>query len=74
MAEFDDVVRDLFWDQYYRACGCMGPQNGEPVCPCAMKYVKIVDGHYIQVTDLGKVGDPKFDPYDFRNEGIAQRG
>lgn len=22
--------------QQSRACNCMGPQNGDPVCPCAM--------------------------------------
>lgn len=21
-------------------CACMGPQNGEPLCPCAMRAVK----------------------------------
>ena len=21
---------------YVRACGCVGPQNGQPVCPCMM--------------------------------------
>ena len=35
------------------ACGCIGPQNGEPVCPCRMKYVTIKDGRYVSVTDLG---------------------
>ena len=60
MADFDEMVRDMFWDKASQACCCMGSQNGEPVCPCAMKYVKIVDGHYIQITDLGKVDYGKF--------------
>lgn len=33
------------------ACGCMGPRNGEPVCPCAMKWVEKVDGQWYQITD-----------------------
>lgn len=65
MADFDDVVRDMFWGRQNSACCCMGPQNGEPVCRCAMKYVKVVDGHYVQITDLGQVSDPKF----VENEG-----
>lgn len=60
MSTFEETVREMFWGQGAHPCGCMGPQNGEPVCPCAMKYVKVVDGHYIQITDLGKVGDPAF--------------
>ena len=35
------------------ACNCIGPQNGEPVCPCEMKNVKIIDGRYVRVEDLG---------------------
>lgn len=31
----------------------MGPQNGEPCCPCAMRHVKVIDGRYVRVTDLG---------------------
>ena len=60
MSDFDETVRDILSDQEPHACCCMGPQDGEPVCPCAMKYVKIVDGHYIQISDLGKVNYSKF--------------
>lgn len=35
------------------SCGCRGPQNGEPVCPCMMRDVRIVDGRYVRITDLG---------------------
>lgn len=36
------------------ACFCMGPQNGQPLCPCAMKNVFIRDGRYIRrEVDLG---------------------
>jgi hypothetical protein len=34
-------------------CGCIGPQNGEPCCPCAMRSVTVKDGRYVRVTDLG---------------------
>ena len=34
-------------------CGCIGPQNGEPLCPCMMRSVKIIDGRYVRVQDLG---------------------
>jgi len=35
------------------ACNCIGPQDGNPVCPCAMRSVSIKDGRYVQITDLG---------------------
>jgi hypothetical protein len=25
-------------DEEVRACYCIGPQNGEPECPCRMRY------------------------------------
>lgn len=36
-----------------RACHCVGPQNGDPVCPCRMPYLKIVNGRYIETIDHG---------------------
>ena len=52
------------------ACGCMGPQRDEPLCPCAMNWVEVVDEKYYQVKEhrspigiyhsaecLGNVGD-----------------
>lgn len=35
------------------ACHCVGPQGGEPVCPCAMRSVRVVDGRYVRTVDLG---------------------
>lgn len=35
------------------ACNCVGPQNGEPLCPCRMSSVKVQDGRYVEVRDLG---------------------
>lgn len=38
------------------ACGCIGPQNGEPKCPCMMRNVVQRDGHWIErERDLGPV-------------------
>ena len=35
-------------------CNCVGPQNGEPRCPCGMRDVRIVDGRYVlPAQDLG---------------------
>lgn len=35
------------------ACHCVGPQMGEPVCPCAMRSVRVANGRYVRTTDLG---------------------
>lgn len=38
------------------ACGCVGPQNGEPYCPCRMRGVTQRDGRWIEPErDLGPV-------------------
>lgn len=34
-------------------CNCIGPQNGQPVCPCQMRGVTIKDGRYVKTQDLG---------------------
>lgn len=58
------------WQDYYqctacgelqamRPCFCVGPQNGEPLCPCRMRSVRIVDGRYVQTIDLGPAPPPK---------------
>ena len=40
----------------YWACNCVGPQNGEPRCPCQMRNIIIRDGRYIEPEkDLGPV-------------------
>lgn len=30
------------------ACACMGPQNGEPVCPCRMKSGDIPGAQWVR--------------------------
>lgn len=34
-------------------CNCVGPQDGDPVCPCQMRHVSIRNGRYVRVIDLG---------------------
>lgn len=31
------------------ACACLGPQNGEPRCPCRMRNIVKVDDKYYEV-------------------------
>ena len=38
-----------------RACYCIGPQNGQPLCPCQMRNVVVREGRYKRVIDLGPV-------------------
>lgn len=35
------------------SCNCIGPQNGQPACPCQMRNVVILNGRYVRTTDLG---------------------
>lgn len=36
------------------ACNCIGPQNGQPLCPCQMTMVQIKNGRYVMPErDLG---------------------
>lgn len=38
------------------SCGCVGPQNGEPKCPCLMRGIIKRDGRWIEPErDLGPV-------------------
>lgn len=40
------------------ACLCIGPQNGEPLCPCKMRGVVVKKGRYvIPEQDLGPAKD-----------------
>ena len=49
--EVDDVI-NAPW-----SCNCIGPQNGKPLCPCQMRGVRVVNGRYVRVEDLGEVKD-----------------
>ncbi len=37
------------------ACNCVGPQDGQPRCPCMMRDVQVKDGRYVRTEDLGPV-------------------
>lgn len=50
-----------------RACNCIGPQNGQPVCPCAMRSVTIENGRYVRKEDLGPANPSK--RFDFGSFG-----
>lgn len=42
------------------SCYCIGPQNGEPLCPCRMRELKIEkrNGRWVEPEkDLGPVSD-----------------
>lgn len=43
----------------YTACGCIGPQDGDPLCPCAMRGVQIRNGRYVRIEDLGPAPSPE---------------
>lgn len=30
------------------ACNCIGPQNGQPLCPCQMRGLVEVDGQWVR--------------------------
>lgn len=38
------------------SCGCVGPQNGQPLCPCMMRGIQQRDGRWVEPErDLGPV-------------------
>lgn len=38
-------------EPYFGPCGCMGRQGNQPECPCMMKMVEVVDGHYYKILE-----------------------
>ncbi|MGJ4857051.1 hypothetical protein ACN6KF_003035 [Labrys sp. La1] len=54
------------------SCGCIGPQNGEPLCPCMMRGVQIKDGRYVRVEDLGPAPGPNA-KIDWQNKMIEMQ-
>jgi hypothetical protein len=52
---------DFVVDPFSSACGCMGPQRGEPVCPCAMRTVIRWKGVWIDLKPIrGKEPGPGY--------------
>jgi hypothetical protein len=36
---------------YISACGCLGPRDGDPDCPCAMQWYEKVDGNWYRINE-----------------------
>jgi hypothetical protein len=53
-----------------RACFCVGPQNGQPVCPCRMRNVRRRNGRLVEERDLGPASDERFERFRKRIEAI----
>ena len=55
MAWSEHIKRSLPPDDARQAwpCNCIGPQRGEPLCPCRMRAVTIENGRYVMKQDLG---------------------
>lgn len=34
------------------ACGCMGPQGSDPVCPCLMQWCENVNGTWYRIDEI----------------------
>lgn len=43
----------------HQPCNCIGPQNGQPACPCAMRNVKVINGRWVRTEDLGPAPEAK---------------
>lgn len=59
MAMAQEAIKEGLRSGHLTPCGCIGPQNGQPLCPCAMKSLVVKGGRYVQIIDHGpapKVG------------------
>ena len=65
--KFDYVANDR---GSYTACCCIGPQNGQPLCPCRMRNVTIENGRYVEKRDLGPAVKP-YNPLDIIGPGLV---
>lgn len=49
--------RDTIWEQGdtppSHACNCVGPRDGQPLCPCRMRSVHVVEGRFVEIVDHG---------------------
>lgn len=52
-------THDYLWNKSVKpnttvhSCFCIGPKNGQPVCPCRMRNLQVQDGRYVEVIDHG---------------------
>lgn len=59
----------VIFENDYKSCNCIGPQNGQPYCPCEMKAKNVFErnGRWIEPEkDLGPVNSPKVDYEEIR--------
>ena len=57
---YDAIQKHQGWEptQAITQCGCIGPQRGEPLCPCAMRGLIKRDGRWIKPeVDFGPVNE-----------------
>jgi len=47
----------------YHSCNCVGPRNGQPLCPCMMRSVSVENGRYVQTIDHGPVKGGHLDDF-----------
>ena len=45
-------------------CFCIGPQGGQPLCPCRMRNTDVVDGRYVEVIDHGPADHEVSTPFN----------
>jgi hypothetical protein len=43
-------------------CGCMGPQDGDPVCPCEMQWVVKMPSGFYRVNEVPAINGILFQP------------
>lgn len=54
--QIDAMKHCLKQEVHMTPCNCVGPQNGEPLCPCRMRGVIIKNGRYVMPEqDLGPI-------------------
>lgn len=58
MYDFENVfksanLQSIAQGSSQQTCNCIGPQNGQPACPCAMRNVKVINGRWVRTEDLG---------------------
>lgn len=56
-----------------RMCGCIGPQDGNPRCPCMMQNMRQVNGRWVEVIDHGPVHERYLTDEEQRTFAMALR-
>lgn len=69
----------LISENGYNSCNCIGPQNGQPYCPCQMKAKNVFErnGRWIEPEkDLGPVNSSSvnYDSIRARRDNMSNIG